>query len=319
MKMTSRVPRATALTSAVLLTLGTAGCGSGDGAATDSSDGGGGTLAFASVSAQIPVITELGEQVSEAMKGEDIKVITQDANFDPAEQAKQLTTSINNGQIQAAWIFPVAAEALKPTLEAAQAKKIPVVVEADPAALGFDGPQPGIVFNAASFSDYGKKIADEAAACVKTAGVSEVLYLEAPGVAAGAQEVHDSILAEFEAEAPDAEIVGTAQAQDPATAQTKVAQLLIAHPDATAVIAASDETTIGALGAFAAAGKELDCIVAGGGGPDTQKALDDGKLTAIVAWDYAASVDAAAKDLVRLLDDPTADGIVNPTPISVLK
>lgn len=319
MKMTSRTSKVVGLALAAILTAGLAGCGtseseSGSGGATTE-----GTIAFASNSAQVPVVTELGNEVSAYMKTQGMEVITQDGKFDASKQAQQLTTAINTGQIQAAWIFPVAPEALKSTIEAAQAKKIPVVVEASPSDFGFDGPQKGIIFDSASFADYGTKIADEAADCVNSAGATQVLFLEAPGVAGGQKVVHDSILSEFAARAPEATIVASDQAQDPATAQTKVSQLLIAHPEATAIIAASDETALGAAQAFAAAGKEPACIIAGGGGPDAQAALKAGKLTAIVAWDFTAAVKSAGDDLVRLLADPTAEGIVNSTPITVLE
>lgn len=319
MKMTSRTSKAVVLASATVLIAGLAGCGSGSGSSGAEGATNGGTIAFAPNSAQVPVVTELGNQVSAYMKSQGIKVITQDANFDPGKQASQLTTAINNGQIKAAWIFPVAPEALKSTIAAAQAKKIPLVVEASPSDFGFDGPQKGIIFDSASFADYGKKIAEETADCVNSAGATQVLLLEAPGVAGGQKTVHDSILSEFAAKAPGAKIVGRAQAQDTATAQTKVSQLLIAHPEATAVIAASDETALGAVQAFAGAGKKPACLIGGGGSPDAQAALKAGKLTSIVAWDFTAAVKTAGADLIKLLSDPTAEGIINDTPITVLK
>jgi ABC-type sugar transport system substrate-binding protein len=266
------------------------------------------------------VISALGDDVTEFMKSEGVEVIVQDANFDPSQQARQLTTAINNGQIKAAWIFPVAPDALRPVIELAQSKKVPIVVEGGPTEFGYDGPQAGIVFDAASFADYGTTIATEAAECVNDAGGSaEVVLLEAPGVAGGAEAVHDSITSTFAEKAPDAEIVASAQAADPQTAQTEMTQLLQAHPDITVVIAGSDETALGAVGAFAAAGKTPRCIVAGGGSPDVLQAQKDGKLTAVVAWDFSAAVDRAGPELIKLMSDPTATGQVFSTPISVVK
>jgi ABC-type sugar transport system substrate-binding protein len=319
MKMPLSKPQAAA--AAAVMTFALAGCGSSDGASPDD-DGSkvGGTLAFATVSSRISVISALGDDVEKYMKTQGVDVVVQDANFDPSQQAQQLTTAINNGQITSAWIFPAAPEALKPIIELAQSKKIPIVVEGGPADFGYDGPQPGVVFDAASFTDYGKTIATEAAECVNNAGGGgEVAFLEAPGVAGGAKAVHDAITQTFGDEAPDAEIVATAQAADPQSAQTQMTQLLQAHPDITTVIAGSDETALGAVGAFAAAGKTPECIVAGGGSPDVLQAQKDGKLTAVVAWDYTAAVDRAGPELIKLMSDPTATGQVFNTPISVVK
>jgi ribose transport system substrate-binding protein len=319
MNMSSSKPNAVA--AAAVMAFALAGCGSSDGA-SPAGDGskGGGTLAFATVSSRISVISALGDDVKKYMKTQGVNVIVQDANFDPSLQAQQLTTAINNGQITSAWIFPAAPEALKRVIELAQSKKIPVVVEGGPADFGLDGPQPGVVFDAASFTDYGKKIATEAAECVNNAGGGgEVAFLEAPGVAGGAKAVHEAITQTFGDEAPHAEIVATAQAADPQSAQTKMTQLLQAHPDITTVIAGSDETALGAVGAFAAAGKKPGCIVAGGGSPDVLQAQKDGKLTAVVAWDYTAAVNRAGPDLIKLMSDPTATGQVFNTPISVVK
>lgn len=310
---------------AAVLTLVLAGCGSDGTSAGAGSDGGsskkGGTLAFATVSSRISVISELKDDVTEYMKSQSVKVIVQDANFDPSKQSQQLTTAINNGQVQSAWIFPAAPESLMPVIKLAQSKKIPIVLEGGPKDFGFDGPQPGIVFDAASFSDYGVKIADETAECVdrKVGGKAEIALLEAPGVAAGTKAVHESVTSTMAKKSPNSKIVATTQAADPQTAQTQMTQLLQAHPNITTVIAASDETALGAVGAFAAAGKTAQCIVAGGGSPDVLKAQKDGKLTAVVAWDYSAAVDRAGPELIKLIADPTASGQVFATPISVVR
>ena len=102
-------------------------------------------------------------------------------------------------------------------------------------------------------------------------------------------------------------------------AQTQMDQLLQAHPDITVVIAASDETALGAIGSFRAAGRTPDCIVAGGGSPDVLQAQEDGDLTAVVAWDFTAAVERAGPELIRLMNDPTATGEIFETPITVIK
>ncbi len=121
---------------AAVLTLAVAGCGDdggSDGASSDTTSSdtassdttspvAGSTMAFANVSSQITIIDALGDDVTEFMETQGVEVIRQDANFDAATQAQQLTTAINSGQIQAAWLFPAAPDALLPVIELAQSR-----------------------------------------------------------------------------------------------------------------------------------------------------------------------------------------------------
>ncbi|WP_170223381.1 sugar ABC transporter substrate-binding protein [Nonomuraea turkmeniaca] len=299
--------------------LALAGCTGTTTPSTGATSKAGATIAFSTVSTQIPLITSLSDKVSDYLGGSGYKVTVQDSAFDPVKQGQQLEQAANSGSIAGAWIFPVAAESLTSTLKMFQSKKIPVVVDGGPSDFGLQGAQPGIVFVASDFKKYGQTIGDEAAKCAVKAGATQALSLRASETAAGSVAVRDSIGAAFSAGAPDTQVVGTAVASDLASAQTKVSQLLIAHPDASVVIAATDETALGAVNAYAAAGKTPACIIAGGGGPDLMAAKQAGKVTAVVAWDYGAEAEKAGADLIRLLSDPTSDGGVFTTPINVTK
>ena len=151
------------------------------------------------------------------------------------------------------------------------------------------------------------------------ASLYKALLLSPSGTAAQSVTVNNAITAAFTAGAPGTKIVGKADGKDLASAQTAVSQLLIAHPSASVVIASTDEATLGAVNAYAAAGKKPDCIVTGGGGPDALAAQKAGKINAIVLWNYTDEATTAGADLVRLLKDPTADGGVFATPINVVK
>jgi ABC-type sugar transport system substrate-binding protein len=309
------------------LALALAGCASGSSStATGSATSGGtsavstnsgGTIAFSTVSTQIPLITSLGDDVTSYLKPKGISVIVENANDDPAQQAQQLAQAINTGQVKAAWIFPVAPATLLSTVKLAQSKHVPLVIEAGPSDLGLSGPQPGIIFDSSSFADYGTAIGKDASACVNAhGGKAQVLFMEAPETAGGDKQVSESISAAFAADSPDATIVATGQAADLQTAETTVSQLLIAHPGITAVIGSTDETALGAVDAFKAAGKKAACVIDGGGSPDSVAAEKAGEISAIVSWNYAASVAKSGADLLRLLSDPTVDGGVYSTPIS---
>jgi len=312
--MEKRQHRAVAGLGVIALVL--AGC---HGATTAASSSTGGTVAFSTVSTQIPLIASLSDKATGVLRESGYQVTVQDSAFDPVKQAQQIQQALNTGSIVGAWIFPVAAESLTPTLKLLQSKHIPVVVDGTASDFGMSTPQPGIIFVASDFKKYGETIGDEAAQCAVKAGATQALLLSPSGTAAQSVTVNNAITAAFTAGAPGTKIVGKADGKDLASAQTAVSQLLIAHPSASVVIASTDEATLGAVNAYAAAGKKPDCIVTGGGGPDALAAQKAGKINAIVLWNYTDEATTAGADLVRLLKDPTADGGVFATPINVVK
>lgn len=309
--------RLTLVAAIAAATLAFAGCASDTPSAPDDSSapGEGGEVAFFGVSNQVPIITTLADTVTEYLGSKGYTVTVYDAEFDPVTQAQQIQQALDTGSLVAAWIFPVAAESLTESVAALQDAGIPMVIEADVESFGFDGAQPGIVFNAADFSEFGVRVAEAANECVAENGGTKALLLSASAVASGADASHEAITTNYTA----TDIVASAEAEDTASAQTTVAQLLIAHPDADVVIAASDETSLGAIAAFQAAGKTPTCLIAGGGGPDVLSAQEAGEVTTVVAWDYAASAQTASDDLIELIADPTQVGAVNSTVIQVIE
>lgn len=306
-----------AIASAAALAVSLSGCGGGS--SDGSGDDPGGTIAFATISTQIPLIQALNDKVTAFMKGKGVDVVVQDANFDSSQQAQQLQQAIEAHQIDAAWIFPVAPEALASVVKLAQERKVPLAIDADPSDLGLDGPQPGIVFSVPSYGEYGTTIGEEAAQCAKEHGATKAMLLEAPDAAGGAKQIHDNITSSLKSAAPNASIVATAQASDLQTAQTKVSQLLISNPAVTVVVASNDETALGAVAAYKAGGKTPACVIVGGGGPDVVDAQESGDITTIVAFDYAAEAQKTGAELTRLMSDPTAKGGVFSIPVTVIE
>ncbi|WP_290805660.1 substrate-binding domain-containing protein [Herbiconiux sp.] len=313
----------TTFSAAAVVLLALAGCSSASpestGAAADGSTAAAGEIDFFTVSGQIPLINTLADQVTSYLEGRGYTVVVKDAQFDPAKQAQQIEQAVSTGSIVGAWIFPVAPEALTQSVQLLQSKQVPVVLEAQPSDFGFDGAQPGVVFDASDYVQYATTIATDAADCATSNGGTEALFLSAPGSSGGSTVIPDTVQKVYGEAAPSAPIVDTAQAGDPASAQSAVTQLLIAHPDADVVIAATDETAVGAVGAFKAAGRTPACVVVGGGGQDVLAAQKAGDITEVVAWDYAASAKASGDSLITLIGDPTAEGTINPTAISVIK
>jgi ABC-type sugar transport system substrate-binding protein len=243
--------------------------------------------------------------------------VVKDANFDPVGQAQQIQQAIDTHSIAGAWVFPVAPETVAQSIAALQAAGIPAVIEGPPAAFGFDGPQKGLAFAAPDFVKYGTKIGELAGTCASSNSGHEALFLTPPDTTGGTSDVVDAIKSAFAAAAPDVPIVDTAQAGAIADAQSSVSQLLIAHPDADVIIATTDETALGAIGAYKAAGKTPLCVVAGGGAPDTLAAQKAGDVTAVVAWDYGTAVEKLGANLLELIAAPTTEGEIFQTALKV--
>lgn len=288
---------------------------------TDTPASAGGTVAFSAVSLQIPLVVQLGDMIKGFFTEQGFDYQLQDAAFDPAKQAQQLTQALDNGSIAAAWVFPVSAAALAPTIKHAQEKKVPIVLEGSPSDIGLDGPQPGVIFSSPDVVAYGTAIGEGAAQCIadKKIDNAQVFFLNSPAVAAGADVVRDTILDSFKKKAPTATIVADFEAKDITEAQTQTQQQLIAHPDVTVVIAGNDESALGAIGSFKAAGKKPACLVSGGGNPNAVDAQKAGDITTLVAWDYTEGINKVGNDLLRLIKDPTAEGGIFQLPIKILK
>ena len=317
MKKTRALTIAGAAFAVGLLTL--SGCAADAGTKPDGSSGSGaeskGEIAFFTPSSQIDVVAALADGVAEYFEGEGYTVSIQDANFDPVKQAQQIQQAIDTRSIVGAWIMPVAPETAAQSIAALQAAKIPAVVEGPPMSIGLDGPQPGLAFDMPDFMKYGTMIGGTAAECAVAGDGREALFLMPPDAAGGTELVIGAIEESFAAGAPDVPIVATGEAADIASAQTTVSQLLIANPDANVIIAASDETALGAVGAFKAANKTPACIVAGGGGDAAVAAQESGDITAVVSWDYTSAIAEAGADLIRLMSDPTSKGGIIETPV----
>ena len=84
------------------------------------------------------------------------------------------------------------------------------------------------------------------------------------------------------------------------------AAALQGNPDINAVIGQNDEGALGALGAFAAAGKELPCLTETGGNDEVLAAVKDGKIYASVALQFAGRHGAVVRRARR--DDRRPDG-----------
>jgi len=122
----------------------------------------------------------------------------------------------------------------------------------------------------------------------------------------------------LKAAAPNAKIVSTIVTSDRAKAQTDVGSALQGNPNANAVLATNDEAALGALGAFAAAGKKAPCVVEGGGNDEVLKAVKDGKIYASVALQFEADMVQSFDTLTQMIADPTKTGLQLTVPQKVI-
>ena len=297
--------------------------GSGDSTDSASADGGseGGTIAFSPIALSIPAMKGLSEGVTGYGESKGYKVIVQDPNLDPQKQVTDLTSVVESGAVDGAWAIMIAPPAAAPLVQTALDKDVPLILNGTPADYGLDGLEPGISFSTIDYEAQGTAMGEELGNCIneKLDGKAEVLYIESPAGTAGKAEQDKAIKAALAATAPDAEIVSTVIVSDRAKAQTDVGAALQGNPGINAVMGQNDEGSLGALGAYASAGKELPCLTETGGNDEVLAAVKDGKIYASVALQFQADMAQSFDALVAMIDDPTATGVQLTVPQEVVK
>jgi ABC-type sugar transport system substrate-binding protein len=80
----------------------------------------------------------------------------------------------------------------------------------------------------------------------------------------------------------------------------------------------TDEAALGAIGAFASAGKTLKCNVDFGGNDEVLSDVKSGKMFASVALQFQADMAQSFDTLAKMQADPTAQGPVLTVPQKVI-
>ena len=153
----------------------------------------------------------------------------------------------------------------------------------------------------------------------KLGGNAQVLFEESSPGTAGKDEYEGAVKKALASTAPGASIVATTTVTERAKAQTDVGNALQGHPDIKAVFGQNDEGTLGALGAFASAGKDLPCVTETGGNAEVLQAVKDGKIYAVVALQFAADMMQSFDTLTAMMADPSKDGQQLTVPQKVIK
>jgi ABC-type sugar transport system substrate-binding protein len=214
----------------------------------------------------------------------------------------------------------VAPPSLLPIIETAQSKGIPLLVNGRPDEYGFTGPQPGVTFDYVDYAAGGKALGEQLGKCVneKMGGTAEVLAVQSAEGQAGKKEFEEAAAAALTATAPNAKIVQSVIAKDRASAQTDIGNVLQGKPNLSAVMASNDEGALGALGAFASAGKTAKCVTDFGGNDEVLANVKDGKIYASVALQFQADMTQSFDTLVAMQADPKANGQVLIVPQKVV-
>ena len=87
---------------------------------------------------------------------------------------------------------------------------------------------------------------------------------------------------------------------DRAAVQTDVSNALQGNPNVNAVLGANDESALGSIGAFDAAGKQLPCLTEAGGNDEVLALVKEGKIYASVALQFEG-------DMVQSFDHADQD------------
>jgi len=278
------------------------------------------TLVFSPLSLQPPALKGLSEGVKGYAGSKGWDVIVQDPNFDATKQAQGLNEVLSSGRAGAAWVIAVSPASMAPVLKTAQEKGIPILVNGRPDEYGFSGPQPGITFDYIDYAAAGKSLGEQLGKCMtaKLGGKGSVLFFAGAPGSAGKEEFEKGAQDGLKAAAPEATIVQTLVATDRPGAQTAVGTVLQGKPDLAAVMASNDEGTLGALGAFAAAGKTLTCVTDFGGNDEVLGLVQSGKIYASVALQFQADMTQSFDTLVKMQADPKKNGDVLVVPAKVV-
>lgn len=279
------------------------------------------TIVFSPIGLQIPSMKGLSEGVKGYAGSMGFEVLVQDPALDPAKQATDLQSVVESGRVAGAYAIVLQADAVKPIIAEAQKRKIPLVLSGSAADYGLTGPGPGLSFTTIDYANQGKALGEELGRCIneKLGGKAEVIMQIGPAGGVGDEASQKAAKDALAATAPGAKIVQTVTVRDRTGAQTDMGNALQGKPNVTAVLGNNDEGALGALGAFAAAGKKLACVTEVGGNEEVLAKVKDGTIYAVVAMQFGEDMTQSVDTLAKMIADPTSTGVQLVVPQKVVK
>lgn len=272
-----------------------AACSSGSSTPAPSAGGGGAgvKVGFAISSFQNDFFVTLADGAKEAAASAGIDLVVADAGGDAAKQASQVEDFITQN-VAVILLNPVDSDAIVPSVEKANAAKIPVIT-VDRGASGGE-----VVSHIASDNVAGGSLAGEYLFTVM-GGSGKVIELEGIAGTSAARDRGAGFQQALDAAAGKIERVAKQTANFKRDEGLTVAQnLLQAQPDATGIFAHNDDMALGAVEAVAAAGMAQTTFIVGfDAAPDAILAIKDGKMAGTIAQQPALmgklAVETAAK------------------------
>jgi ABC-type sugar transport system substrate-binding protein len=278
------------------------------------------TLVFSPLALSPPALKGLSVGVTGYAKSKGWTVITQDPNFDASKQEQDLATVIDSGRVGAAWVLANDPKSMGPTIKEAQAKGVPILVNGQPSEYGYTGAQPGVTFDYIDYTAAGKALGDQLGQCIvkNAGGTGQVLFNQSAAGQAGKAQFDAAAVAALKAAAPNATIVQNLIVTDRAKGQVDVGNALQGHPKLVGVMSSTDEGTLGAQGAFKAAGKKLACNVDFGGDAEVLKDVAAGTIFASVALQFNADLAQSFDTLQSMSTNPKAVGQILTVPQKII-
>jgi ABC-type sugar transport system substrate-binding protein len=269
-------------------------------------------LGFSPLSLGIPELQSTATALTKAGAAQGISVSVQDPKFSPQLQITQLMQWISLKQVDAIWVVPVAPPSLTPVIAAAQAAKIPILIDATAVSVGKTGPEAGLSFSATDFATFGKDLGKVTTACIATrlGGSGKIIYLKDTTGHAGGPEMDGALSKTIASGSPSSSVVSTIAPASQLLAQQQTQSALQGQPTANAAMSTNDEAALGALAAFEQAGKDplKSCIVGGGGSAQGLADIKSGKLYGGVVFDFKADTSNNIREIAKMVANPTAVG-----------
>lgn len=281
-----------------------AGCGS-DNKAADS--GKKGTIGVSISTLNNPFFVSIKKGIEEQASNLGLKVKIVDAQNDPAKQANDISDLLES-DVAILIVNPVDSAAVSTSIEAANAKNIPVIT------LDRSADKGTVAAHIASDNKKGGEMAAQliAQALGEKAKVAELEGI--PGASATRErgegfhsfaDQHLTVLAKQSADFDRTKGLNTAT------------NMLQANPDVQAIFAQNDEMALGAAQAAKSAGKQV-LIVGFDGTEDGQKAVDDGSMFATIAQQPEMMGQIALSTAAKILNGETVEHFI-PVDLKIIK
>lgn len=304
-------------------------CSSGSSAGTPSSSAASSavpthiTIGFSPLNQTDPTLIGLAKGVQGYASSKGDKVLVANPANSAATQVQQIKTWISNGQVQAVWFLAISQPSMKQILTLAQSKHVVVVANGSAADYGYSGPQPGLSFSTIDYSIYGTALGKAAGACstARLGGKANMVFVDPQVGAGGAAEEKKAFVSSFTAADSGLSTAATVQGDGTRlTSQHVVASALQAHPDANTLVAFDDESTLGGMSAFKAAGKDLSkvCVLGGGGGGSVLSQVKAGNVYGVAALQFDADLAQTVDILGTMAKNSTKVGVAHTTPVKVI-